>query len=134
MLVEEGEKESALLERALKLFRGEPLAGIEALWVEGEQRRLIAVQVDLIERVGRLRLEAGDAAGALAFAEEASALDPSNERPVQLAIEAEAAFGRREAIVERYGRLRRELDERFGLKPSPETRRLYRRLLSQDAA
>jgi DNA-binding SARP family transcriptional activator len=128
-----GGEQRAFLEQALTLFRGEPLAGIEALWMEGEQRRLVAVRVDLLERAGRLRLEAGDAAGALALAEEAAGLDLSNERPVRLAIEAEAALGRRESVVERYERLRRELDERFGLEPSRETRQLFRRVLGQDA-
>ena len=125
--------EVVLLERALALFRGEALAGIDTLWAVGEQRRLIALRADLLERVCRLRLEAGDdASGALELAEEAAALDASNERPVQLAMEAEAALGRREAVVERYERLRRDLEERFGLEPTRDTKVLYRRLLGQD--
>jgi DNA-binding SARP family transcriptional activator len=121
----------ALLEGALALFRGEPLAGIEPLWAEPEQRRLTALRAHLLERASRLRLESGDAVGALEYAEAAAALDASNEGPVQLAMEVEAAMGRREAIVERYERLRADLDERFGLEPCPETKRLYRRLLGQ---
>jgi DNA-binding SARP family transcriptional activator len=128
------EHTSALLERALALFRGEPLAGIDALWADSEQRRLASLRLSLLERVGRLRLECGDAARALEAADEAAALDGSNEHVVQLAIEAEAALGRRDAVAERYERLCRDLDERFGLEPSRETKLLYRRLLSQDAA
>jgi DNA-binding SARP family transcriptional activator len=127
----DGDAQRAILERALELFRGEPLAEIGALWAESEQRRLSAVRADLLERVGRLHLGSGDAAGALRLAEEAAALDGSNERPVQLAMEAEAALGRREALAERYERLRRDLDERFGLEPARETRSLYRELLGQ---
>ena len=128
-----GVEQTALLERALALFRGEPLAGLGALWAGGEQRRLTAVRVDLLERLGRLRLEAGDASGGLELAERAASVDASNERPIQLAMEAEGVLGRREAIVERYERLCRELDERYGLEPSRETKQLYRRLLGQDA-
>jgi DNA-binding SARP family transcriptional activator len=128
-----GDDQLGLLERALALFRGESLAGIDALWAETEQRRLIALRTDLLERAGRLRLESGDASGALEYAEEAAALDVSNERPVQLAMEAEAALGRREAVEQRFARLRAELDVRFGLEPSRETKQLYRSLLSQDA-
>jgi DNA-binding SARP family transcriptional activator len=127
------EQTSALIERALALFRGDPLAGIEALWAGGERRRLTALRADLLERAGRLSLESGDATRALELAEKAAALDALNERPVQLAIEAEAALGRREAVVERYERLRRDLDEGFGLEPSRGTKLLYRRLLGQDA-
>ncbi len=123
----------ALLERALALFRGEPLAGIDALWADSEQRRLTSLRLSLLERVGRLRLKSGDAAKALEVADEAAALDGSNEHVIQLAIEAEAALGRRDAVTDRYERLRRDLDERFGLEPSRKTKLLYRRLLSQDA-
>jgi DNA-binding SARP family transcriptional activator len=127
------EHKQTLLEGALALFRGQPLAGIDALWADAEARRLCALQVELLERMGRVRLEAGEKIGALEAAERAHALDPSNERPVRLAMEAEAALGRRESVVERYERLCRELDEQFGLEPSRETRSLYRRLLSQEA-
>jgi DNA-binding SARP family transcriptional activator len=129
-----GDAERVRLERALALFRGDPLARIDALWAESEQRRLIALRVDLLERAGRLRLESGEASGALELAEAAAALDASNERPIQLAMEAEAVLGRREAVEERYERLRGELDERFGLEPSRATKMLYRDLLSQDRA
>ncbi len=128
------EQERAVLEQALALFRGEALAGIGALWADGEQRRLTALHADLLQRVARLCLESGDAPSALELAEAAVALDASNERPVQLALEAEAALGRRDAVTERYEHLCHDLDERFGLEPSRDTKLLYRRLLSQDAA
>ncbi|HET8892548.1 MAG TPA: bacterial transcriptional activator domain-containing protein, partial [Gaiellaceae bacterium] len=126
------EQEQASLESALALFRGGPLAGMEALWAAGEQRRLTALWGDLLGRVAQLRLESRDPAGALELAEAAAALDGSNEHPVQLAMEAEAALGRREAIVERYERLRGALDGQFGLEVSRDTKLLYRRLLGQD--
>jgi DNA-binding SARP family transcriptional activator len=128
-----GKQQRELLDRALALFRGDPLAGIDALWADTEARRLTAFHIEFLERAGRMRLESGDASGALALADEAAGADPSNERPVQLAIEAEAALGRREAVVERYERLRRNLDDQFGLEPSRDTKILYRRLLGQDA-
>jgi DNA-binding SARP family transcriptional activator len=128
------EERRALLERAFALFRGDPLAGIDALWAAGEQRRLIALHSALLERAGRLRLELGDAAGALELAELAAALDSTNERPVQLAMEAEGALGRRDAVAERYERFRTEIGDRFGLEPGRETKTLYRHLLSQDPA
>lgn len=127
-----GDEQLALLECALALFRGDPLAGIDALWAETERRHLVALRADLLERAGRLRLESGDPARALELAEAAANLDVSNERPVQLAMEAEAALGRRDSVGERYERLRQVLDERFGLEPSRETRQLHLLILSQD--
>jgi DNA-binding SARP family transcriptional activator len=127
------EHKQTLLEGALALFRGQPLGGMDALWAGTEARRLCALQVELLEHTGRVRLEAGETIGALEAAEGAHALDPSNERPIRLAMEAEAALGRRESVVERWEQLCRELDEQFGLEPSRETKLLYRSLLSQEA-
>ncbi len=129
-----GEQQQALLEQALALFRGEPLANIDALWALGEQRRLTALRGQLLERLAGLRLRFRDPAGALEAAMAAAALDAANERPVQLAMQAEAALGRRDAVADRYEQLRADLNDRYGLEPSRETRQLYRSLLSQDAA
>jgi DNA-binding SARP family transcriptional activator len=88
--------------------------------------------VDLLERVGSLRLASGNATAALAASERAIELDPLNEAGYRLAMHAEGALGLREAIIERYERLVHHLDERLGLQPDRETRRLYHQLLSQD--
>ncbi|MDE3069339.1 MAG: hypothetical protein KGJ43_01265, partial [Acidobacteriota bacterium] len=89
----DGDQQRALLERALALFRGEPFAGLDALWADAEARRLRALQIELLEQLAELRLRAGEPTSALAAAEQAALLDRSNERPSQLAMEAEAALG-----------------------------------------
>jgi two-component SAPR family response regulator len=63
------------LERALALWRGEPLEGSDYLWAEGEIRSLRATLLDLLERVARLRLASQDARGALQIAEQAIGLE-----------------------------------------------------------
>jgi DNA-binding SARP family transcriptional activator len=123
--------ERQLLERALALFAGEPLAGSDYPWSEGELRRLRATHVELLERVGRIRLGNGEPRRALELAERALALDGLHEGLWRLALEAESALGLREAVDERYGRLRTLLAERLGLEPDRETRSLYRGLLAQ---
>jgi len=120
-----------LLERALALFRGEPLAGSDYRWAEGELRRLRASYIDLLGRVGRARLENGDARAALDAAERGLQIDLLNENLWRLALEAEGALGLREAVARRYEEFRRILDERLGLEPAQETRALHRRLLGQ---
>ena len=123
--------ERAALEAALNLFRGEPFTGIETDWAESEARRLRAVAVDILKRIARLRLKAGEHAAALDAAERGIALDALNEGLWRLALEAEGALGSREAITERYERLQHLLDEKLGLEPQRETRTLYRDLLGQ---
>jgi DNA-binding SARP family transcriptional activator len=122
-----------LLERALSLVRGQPLAGSDFPWAAGELRRLQAKIADRLRELGYHRLDNGNPAGALDAAEQAIALESCNEPAHRLAMQAESVLGLRQAISERYDQLCRELDSRFGLEPDRETRLLYRRLLSQDA-
>jgi DNA-binding SARP family transcriptional activator len=128
----EPERVQQVLERALSLFTGEPLAGSDFAWAGGELRRLRAIHVDLLEQVGRGRLAAGEPRAALEASERGLAIDVLNEGLWRLALEAESALGLREAVAERYEQLRGLLDERLGLEPARETRHLHRRLLAQN--
>jgi len=51
---------------------------------------------------------------------------------MRLLLEAEAALGQREALIDRYETFCHRLDNMLGLEPERETRRLYRRLLAAD--
>jgi two-component SAPR family response regulator len=106
-----------LLEQALALFTDEPLAGSDYAWAEGELRRLRATHVELLERVGRNLLTRGESRRTLELAERALGLDGLNEGLWRLALEAESALGLRQAVNERYERLRVQLDEHLGLEP-----------------
>lgn len=121
-----------LLERALALYNGEPLAGSDFPWAENDQRHLHALRLDLLERAARARLSTGDPAAALAFAETGLGYEPYNEKLARLAMQAEAALGLRSAVINRFQQLSHLLDEQLGLQPHRETRVLYRQLLSQD--
>jgi DNA-binding SARP family transcriptional activator len=125
------ESDPATLETALALWRGEPLDGADYLWADGEIRNLRATLVDLLDRVGRLRLGRDDARGALQIAEQAITLDGFHEPSWRLALEAEHALGLRESITRRYADLSHSLDEQLGLEPARETRLIYRKLLGQ---
>jgi DNA-binding SARP family transcriptional activator len=92
---------------------------------------LRGTHAELLDLVGRARLNAGEARDALELAERGLAVDVLNEALWRLAFEAEGALGLREAIEARYRELGALLEERLGLKPSKETRSLYLRLLSQ---
>jgi DNA-binding SARP family transcriptional activator len=128
---EDSAAERAALEAALALWRGDPLAGADYQWAEGAIRHLEATYVDLVERVARARLEAGDAPAALEAAERGIAADELHEGFWRLALQAEGDLGRRDAVNERYETLRQLLDDRLGLQPTRATNTLYRQLLSQ---
>jgi DNA-binding SARP family transcriptional activator len=127
----DGGGQARRLESALALFRAEPLLGCDYAWSDGQVRSLRGTYVELSKRVGRARLETGDARGALQIAERGLAVDSLDEEMWRLALEAEGALGLREAIEERYGRLRELLRDRLALEPAKETRGLYLRLLGQ---
>jgi two-component SAPR family response regulator len=127
-----GPHRSDLLERALLLFRAEPLAGCDYTWSEGEVRSFRGTYVELLELAGRARLEAGDPRGALDLAERGLAVDELNEAFWRLAMEAEGSLGLRQSVEERYERLRALLGERLALEPQRDTRLLCRRLLGQN--
>lgn len=119
------------LERAVRLFRGEPLAGWNQEWTEGEVGRLRSVHVELLERAAHTRLVTGDAHGALKAAQQGLALDSYNEGLWRLAMQADGHLGQRDSVGRRYEQLRRLLAEQLGLEPESATRALYYELLGQ---
>jgi two-component SAPR family response regulator len=123
---------SEILEHALGLFRDEPLAGADYPWAEGEIRRLRASYAELLEQAGRARLAAGNPRGALDAAERGMRVDELNEALWQLAMQAEATLGLRDAVKRRYEQLYELLDRELGLKPAAETRTFYHKLLGQE--
>jgi predicted ATPase/DNA-binding SARP family transcriptional activator len=91
---------------------------------------------DLADRTAELAASAG-AAGAggyeaesLAAVQRVLALDPLHERAVRGLMRRLAAGGRRSEALARYERLRDDLRTAYGTDPDPETRRLYRDLLT----
>lgn len=119
------------LERGRGLLRGEPLAGWDHVWADGDVGRLRAAQAELLARLGQARLATGDARGALEAAEHGLQRDALNEALSRLAMQAETELGLRESVGRRYERLRGLLNEQLGLEPETETRTLYRNLLGQ---
>jgi DNA-binding SARP family transcriptional activator len=124
-------EEQQALEAALALWHGQPLAGSDYPWAEGDIHRLHATLLELLGRVGAIRLAAGDPRGALQAAEQAIALDHLHEPSWRLALQADQALGLRSSLTKRYEALTHLLDEQLGLQPSHETKMMYRQLLGQ---
>jgi DNA-binding SARP family transcriptional activator len=129
--IDQPQRQRPTLERALRLFRGEPLAGWEHPWAEEDARRLRTAHIELLERVGHTRIITGDPRGALQAAQDGLTLDNYNEALWRLAMQAEGHLGNRDAISHRYQQLRDLLQEHLGLEPERATRTLYHELLGQ---
>lgn len=129
--IDDPKAQQPTLERAMRLFRGEPLAGWNQEWTEGDVGRLRSAHVELLERAGQARLVTGDARGALKAAQQGLTLDNYNEGLWRLAMQADGRLGQRDAVGRRYEQLSRLLGEQLGLEPESATRALYYELLGQ---
>jgi predicted ATPase/DNA-binding SARP family transcriptional activator len=95
---------------------------------------------ELRESFCDLLVDLADAADAVGMAEHdaeafdglqrALATDPLHERGVRSLMRRYAAAGRRSEALARYEQLRGDLQAKYGTDPDPETRRLYRDLLT----
>jgi predicted ATPase/DNA-binding SARP family transcriptional activator len=100
-------------------------------WAARPREELRASFCDLLVDLA----DAADAAGgpeAEAFdaLQRVLAIDPLHERGVRGLMRRHAAAGRRSEALARYERLRDDLAAAYGTDPDPETRRLYRDLLT----
>jgi peptide/nickel transport system substrate-binding protein len=115
--------------RAEPLLRETFLPGEHGDWVEARRRELADLRSRLVGVLAEASLQLGDAASAVAWAEQAVALDPFRESAYRRLIDAHAAAGDRAEALRVYERCRRLLAEELGAYPSPETESMYRELL-----
>lgn len=123
-----------LLERALALWRGRPLDGVdlgptaEAEIVELTERYLAAV-----EDWAQARLAAGRASDALPTLLAVGDEHPLRERLRALTMLALYRTGRQAEALAAYRTLRRHLVGELGIEPTAPVRRLHRQILTADA-
>lgn len=123
------------LARAVELYRGELLAGIEGPeWLERERRRIEQLVIDGMDRLVRLHLDADDAGAAAQVLRRWLALDPCAEAAARPLMQLLAATGDRAGALKVFqscaDALRRELDA----APGEATLALERSLRAAPAA
>ena len=128
-------REPAAYRRALELYAGEllPEDRYES-WVEPRRAALAELRLALLVELAELEREARDLAGALESLRRAVAADPLYEPANRALMRALADGGRRQEALAQYERLRSALREAIGADPDPQTRRLYRDLLTGSLA
>jgi len=118
-------------ERALGLWRGEPVADVDALRghpaaVQASRARAAAV-LDYAERAD----QAGRAERVLGHLAELAGREPLNEKACARLMLTLAVLGQQAAALHAYEQLRRRLDEQLGVLPGPELARAHLRVLRQ---
>ena len=123
-------RRAALLDQALRLYRGTPLADVPSEFLRARygvglvERRLAA-----LEAWAQASLDAGDIA-AVSELLAATAEHPFRERLWELLIDAQARGGQRSEALRSYRRVRDLLREQLGAEPGEGLRRAHQRVLA----
>lgn len=121
------------LKRALALFRGDVLEDEPyADWARSTRSTYTQRRVQVLIDAGRLSLLTGEAAAALALAEQAVALNPLAEPAYQVVMTAAYSLWRQDEALAAFDRCRRLLADELGTDPLDETVALHLSILRHE--
>ncbi|MFF7982076.1 BTAD domain-containing putative transcriptional regulator [Streptomyces sp. NPDC007901] len=123
-----------LLNRALSLWDGEPLAGVPGPYADAQRVRLDEWRLQLLESRLDMDLEQGCHAEAVSELTALTASHPLRERLRELLMLALYRSGRQAEALAVYADTRRLLAEELGVDPRPGLRELQQRILQADPA
>ena len=121
-----------LLNDALDLWDGEPLAGVPGPYAEAQRTRLAEWRLQLLESRLEMDLEQGCHAAAVSELTALTADHPLSERLRELLMLALYRSGRQAEALAVYADTRRLLAEELGVDPSPALSELQQRILQAD--
>ncbi len=123
-----------LFEQALRLWRGEPCAGLDTPWVnavrDALERDRFAVELDCTD----LQLRRGQHGWLLGELFTRAGAYPLDERVAGQVMLALYQSGRQAEALEHFQQLRVHLAEELGIDPGPGLHRLYEQILTTDPA
>ncbi|MHA6762888.1 AfsR/SARP family transcriptional regulator [Streptacidiphilus sp. PAMC 29251] len=122
----------ALLDQALAMWSGEPLAGVPGEYAVRERDRIAALRFDTIEERAGADLAQGLHGQAAALLGPLVAEQPLRERPRAQLMLALYRSGRQAEALGVYADTRRLLVDELGVEPGPELAALHRRILAAD--
>jgi tetratricopeptide (TPR) repeat protein len=121
---------ATLLDGALALWRGPPLAGVPGEWAGRARQGWQLQQLDAAVAWAQACLRLGDPGTPLARLAQLAGEHPTVESLAAALMRALCATGRPSDALAHYDRLRRLLAEELGTDPGPELQRLHRQILN----
>ncbi len=123
-----------LLDRALSLWRGPPLADLAfETFAQGEIRRLEELRLDAVEERVEAQLDLGESSTLVAELEALVAAFPLRERPRAQLMLALYRSGRQAEALDVYHDARKTLSDELGIDPGPKLQQLYSSILRQES-
>lgn len=127
---------SHMLARAVQLYRGELLSGVEVrdapefeLWLVAEQERFRYLAIDALQALAATYLSRGEHRLGVEYARRLVAMDPFREEGHRLLMALLAAAGNRASAVAHYRTLVVTLESELGAEPAPQTTELFHCIL-----
>ena len=124
--------DAATLRGALRLWSGEPLAGLRGPWAERTRRALREEHADAVVAWAEAEVRGGDAASTIARLTELTGEHPLHENAVAVLMRALYAVGRGADALACFERIRRALREELGAGPGPELAAVHEAVLRHD--
>lgn len=126
------EHAAGLFEQALRLWRGEPFAGLDTPWINAARQALSVdrqtARLDLFD----IRLRLGRHTSLLAELTHLAAAHPLDERVAGQLMLALYHSGRQGDALAQYHRIRRQLTDELGVDPGAALQRLHQGILAAD--
>lgn len=121
--------QAGLLRDAIELWRGEPLDGMDGVWVDECRDLWQAEYRDAVVRWAGLKIGLGRGATAVGVLERLAERYPLVEPVVDALMRALHAAERDPEAMDRYERLRRTLADELGVDPGPGLQQLHQSIL-----
>jgi two-component SAPR family response regulator/Tfp pilus assembly protein PilF len=118
-------KKTALLEKALALYKGDYLSGVYADWCVSERDRLRGRYLAALEELARLYAERGELQRAIELYQSLLTQDQYHEVAHRELMRCYYRLGDRASAIRQYQICARILREEMGLNPMPETEKLH---------
>jgi DNA-binding SARP family transcriptional activator len=120
------------LEKAVSLYRGEYMEGLDYEWVIAERERLSQLYLSVLDHLAHRYAEKGEYAKAATYLRAILRTNPLLEEAHALLMTVHARMGDRLAVLQQYETLSQVLEQKLGIDPSPKTRELYYKLCSDE--